>query len=62
VINFVAHRVTRSGFVSWRIASAIALIVLVAAVSSRQSFAQDAQAQALELSDHAFQMLNAINA
>jgi len=67
VINFVAHgtgaRVTRNGSVSWRIAFAIALIVLAAAgVISRQSFAQDAQAQALELSDHAFQMLNAINA
>ena len=67
MINFVAHgtgaRVTRNGSVSWRIAFAIALIVLAAAgVISRQSFAQDAQAQALELSDHAFQMLNAINA
>jgi len=67
VINFVAHRagarVARSGSVSWRIASAIALIALAAvAVTSRQTFAQDAQAQALELSDHAFAMLNAINA
>ncbi len=39
------------------------LVVLVAVgIGSRQSFAQDAQAQALELSDHAFAMLNAINA
>jgi hypothetical protein len=67
VIKFVAHRVgarvTRRGSVSWRVASVIALIVLAAVGgSSRPSFAQDAKAQALELSDHAFQMLNAINA
>ena len=66
MINFVAHRagarVTRRGSVSWRVAYAIALIVLVAGVAARPSFAQDAKAQALELSDHAFQMLNAINA
>ena len=42
----------------------IALIGLVAAgsIHPRQSFAQDAQAQALDLSDHAFAMLNRINA
>lgn len=66
MINFVAHRagarVTRRGSVLSRVASAIALIVLVAGIASRQAFAQNAQAQALELSDHAFQMLNAINA
>src|SRR5258708_36780566 len=48
---------------SGRIATAILLLTLVAvAMEPRQSFAQDAHAQALELSDHAFAMLNAINA
>ena len=43
--------------------AAIASFVLFAVgIGSRQSFAQDAQAQALELSDHAFAMLNRINA
>jgi hypothetical protein len=39
-------------------------LIVLAAVSfaARPAFAQDAHAQALELSDHAFQMLNAINA
>ena len=41
----------------------IAVLAIVAAgIGPRQSFAQDAQAQAQELSDHAFAMLNAINA
>ncbi len=67
MINFVAHRagarVTRRGSAAWRIAFAITLIALAAfGGTSRPTFAQDAQAQALELSDHAFQMLNAINA
>jgi hypothetical protein len=48
-------------------ASAIAALLAVAVVTAvalgpRQSFAQDAQAQALDLSDHAFSMLNAVNA
>jgi len=51
--------------VSRRIATTIALLALLAVWAGfgpRQAFAQDAQAQALELSDHAFAMLNAINA
>jgi hypothetical protein len=67
VIDFVAHRsiahLARTGSVSGRIVTAICLLALVAVgIGPRQSFAQDAQAQALELSDHAFAMLNAINA
>ena len=67
MIDFIAHRtlarVARIGSVSGRIAAAICLLALVAVgVGPRQSFAQDAQAQALELSDRAFAMLNAINA
>ena len=38
------------------------LALFAVGIGPRQSFAQDAQAQALELSDHAFAMLNAINA
>jgi hypothetical protein len=45
------------------VAAIIALAVVAAlALCSRQSFAQDAQAQATDLSDHAFSMLNAVNA
>jgi hypothetical protein len=64
VIDLAAHRnVTHSGFVSGRMAAAICLLALVAVgIGPRQSFAEDAQAQALELSDRAFAMLNAINA
>jgi hypothetical protein len=67
VIDFVAHRtralVARIAPACERIATAILLLTIVAvAMGPRQSFAQDAQAQALELSDHAFAMLNAINA
>jgi hypothetical protein len=45
-----------------RIAAAIVLVALAAAIGPTQSFAQDAQTQAVDLSDHAFSMLNAINA
>jgi len=38
------------------------LAIFAVGITPRQSFAQDAQAQALELSDHAFSMLNALNA
>jgi hypothetical protein len=67
VIDFIAHRrvarATRIGPVSGRIAAAICLIALLAVgIGARQSLAQDAQAQALALSDRAFAMLNAINA
>ena len=67
MIDFIAHRtlarVTPIGPVSGRIAAAICLIALVAVgIGARPSFAQDAQAQALALSDRAFAMLNAINA
>jgi hypothetical protein len=67
VIDFIADRsvarVARRGSISGRIAAAICLIALVAVgIGPRQSLAQDAQAQALELSDRAFAMLNAINA
>src|SRR6266481_248785 len=67
VIDFVAHRTSallaRIASACGRIATAILLLTIVAvAMGPRQSFAQDAQAQALELSDHAFAMLNAINA
>ena len=45
------------------IAAIIAVAVLAAAtLAPRRSFAEDAQAQALDLSDHAFSMLNAVNA
>ena len=67
MIDFVAHRSgahgARVGSACGRIATAILFACDVAvAIGPRQSFAQDAQAQALELSDHAFAMLNAINA
>src|SRR5258708_9523541 len=67
VIDFVAQRtralVARIASACERIATAILLLTIVAvAMGPRQSFAQDAQAQAVELSDHAFAMLNAINA
>jgi hypothetical protein len=67
VIDFVAHRsgalVARIGSVRGRIAATIFVCALVAAgIGPRHSFAQDAQSQALDLSDHAFAMLNAINA
>ena len=67
MIDFVAHRSgahsARDGFACGRIATTILLLAMIAvAIGPRQSFAQDAQAQALELSDHAFSMLNAINA
>ena len=53
----------RIGSASRRIAMTIAVLALVAVwFGARQSFAQDAQARALELSDRAFAMLNAINA
>ncbi|MGA7870416.1 MAG: hypothetical protein WCA22_05900 [Candidatus Binatus sp.] len=55
-------RVARSGSVP-RLTAAIAVLAIVAVVvGQRQCFAQDAQAEALDLSDHAFAMLNAINA
>ncbi len=68
---FVAHksggRASRIGFLSPRIWTTIAVLAVVinpVAIGTglRQSLADDAQAQALELSDHAFAMLNAINA
>src|SRR5208282_2908265 len=68
---FVAHksgaRVARIGSVSGRMRTAIAVLVFVfnpvaMGIGPRQSFADDVQAQALEISDHAFAMLNAINA
>jgi len=67
VIDFIAHRtgalLARIGPARGRVATAILLLTIVAvAMGPRQSFAQDAQAQALELSDHAFAMLNALNA
>jgi hypothetical protein len=67
VSDLIAHRnigrVARIGSVFGRIAAAIFLLAIVGVgIEPRQSFAQDAQAQALELSDHAFAMLNAINA
>jgi hypothetical protein len=67
VIDFVAHRSgahsAHSGFACGRIATTILMVAMIAVtIGPRQSFAQDAQAQALELSDHAFAMLNAINA
>jgi hypothetical protein len=67
VIDFVAHRsgapVARTGSVCWRIAATIFVCALFAVgIGLRQSFAQDAQSQALDLSDHAFAMLNAVNA
>lgn len=46
-----------------RTVAAIIVVALAAAgIGPRQSFAQDAQSQAVDLSDHAFAMLNAINA
>jgi hypothetical protein len=67
VIDFVAHRRradrARIGSLSRRIGKTIAVLAIVAiGIGPRQSSAQDAQAQATELSDHAFAMLNAINA
>ncbi len=68
---FVAHksgaRVARIGSASGRMRTAIAVLVFVfnpvaMGIGPRQSFADDMQAQALEISDHAFAMLNAINA
>jgi hypothetical protein len=56
---------TRSGFVSRRSTRTIVLLASFAVslgLGPRQVFAQDAQAQALTLSDHAFAMLNRINA
>ena len=71
MVFFVAHRsgarAARSESVSRRSAAtisvaAIALAIVAISIAPRQSFAQDPQEQALELSDHAFAMLNAINA
>jgi len=67
VIDFVAHRrgalAARVGSACGRSATTILLLALVAVAGGpRQSFAQDARAQALELSDRAFAMLNSINA
>ena len=67
MIDFIAHRtaarVARTGSVFGRIEAAVCLLALLSVgIGPRQSFAQDAQAQALELSDHAFSMLNSINA
>jgi len=67
VIDLAAHGrsalASRVGSVHGRIAAAILLLALAAvAIGPRQSFAQDAQSQALDLSDRAFAMLNAINA
>ncbi len=66
---FVAHksgaRVVGIPSVSGRMWTTLAVLVFVAvamAVGPRHCFAGDVQAQALELSDHAFAMLNAINA
>ena len=68
MICFVAHRrgalAARIESVSRRLAPTIAiwLLVLIAiGIGSRPCFAQDSQAQAQELSDHAFSMLNSIN-
>jgi hypothetical protein len=69
VIDLVAQRsvarVTHSGSLSRRIATAIVLFASCTAwigLAPPQASAQDAHAQALELSDHAFAMLNKINA
>ena len=67
MIDLAAHGrsalASRVGSVHGRIAAAILLLALAAvAIGPRQSFAQDAQSQALDLSDRAFAMLNAINA
>lgn len=67
MIDLVAHRnvelSARVGSVFRRIETTILIIAIVTVgMGLRQSFAQDAQAQALELSDRAFAMLNAINA
>ena len=43
-------------------AALAAFVLFAVGIGPRQSFAQDAQSQALELSDHAFAMLNRINA
>ncbi len=68
---FVAHksgvRRARIGSLSRRRWTTIAVLVFVFSsvaigIGPRQSFADDVQAQALELSDHAFAMLNTINA
>ncbi len=68
---FVAHksgaRAPRNGSFSPRMWTTITVLVFVfnfvaIGIGPRQSFADDVQAQALELSDHAFAMLNAINA
>ena len=68
MIYFVAHRKGALGAriesVTRRFAPTIAnwLLVLVAiGIATRPCFAQDSQAQAQELSDHAFSMLNSIN-
>src|SRR5208283_2520630 len=60
-------RAARIGSVSRRRPATISIAVLAiaiiaTAIGPRESSAQDAQAQALELSDHAFAMLNAMNA
>ena len=66
MIDFVAHRIgaryTRRGSVSRKMAAIAAFVLFAVGIGPRQSFAQDAQSQALELSDHAFAMLNRINA
>ena len=69
VIDFVDKRsatsVARVGSVCVRMAAAILFLgfaMVAEGVTPPQSFAQDAQANALDLSDHAFTMLNAINA
>jgi len=66
---FVAHksgaRMPRILSVCGRMRKTIALLVFVfvaIGIGPRHCFADDVQAQALELSDHAFAMLNAINA
>jgi hypothetical protein len=69
VIDFVAHitgaRRARSGAVSRRVGKTIAVLaiaIVAIGIGPRKASAQDAQAQAIDLSDYAFAMLNAINA
>ena len=65
-MGFVAHKSgARIGSVSGRMRTTIAVLVFTAVatgIGPWHCFADDVQAQALELSDHAFAMLNAINA
>jgi hypothetical protein len=68
VIFFVAqtsgvHR-ARIGSVCWRIAMTLSIAAIAlagSAISPRSSLAQDADSQAVDLSNHAFAMLNQVN-